>query len=1266
MMKKKMVKFLSVVMLFSMMMSMMTAGAFALVEDGKGNAGIVIGGSSSVSVNDGSGVLTIGADQRPADDSPYAGTVVENNGSDYDSAIADAKEANAAVSATDVQIAEVAKTYLAKEDGDYSGIVDSEYDLVLANQDFLMYVRDNIGTIDAETLQTAIDLFGEDAVYGSIAVSFDAEAAKADMYAVIAQMFALENDYADLYPEDPAYDQILNVEWAGKAEYAELASKLDAITKILEDYNVNGNGASFMNLAPGFDPSKVSQKWQEVCPGKGNSMAEALQHNTTLKFMKAFDICNSSDYRITINLRGVTIDSTGCDVAFYIKGKTISFTNGTIIGDGFYVDANGVLNLGGLVNTTADIMIYAVDTAVYVAPNGVCVVGQGTTINGWREVKVDGVVTKVPATGNAIQINSGVVKMTGGFVNGGNATTIANWNGELELSSSVVEVNNTYGYPAIEANSDTKATVAMHGGSVLGSTGIAVQGKTTTLTVNGGSITGTMNPSSQTAFPNNGAAVTVFGDATDTGAASPYVFINGGTLRSEYNAGLVNIVGAARPASVDNITRIAVDDVNVTIQEAPGQTSDYARIKYLLKHGELTSGYRTLKDAVTAAADGDKITMISDETITAAVAINKAITLEGNGHTISVSGDINALELSGSNVVLQNLNLKGEHKTGKAAILVSAGKAYIGSDISADHFDIALSVSGGNVTVNGFDVDDDTTTGIKCTGTTGSTTVIMCKIDAENPIDVAAGASLKIEGGWFLYKAGPKIGPTSTATITPTKAVATFVDPDVSYVKYVEKDKYYEVLFNDTPTVEIVSGASGYDTDGTPYVTYNKADPDPIVLNITPAVKTITAVSSTNPAETYNLFTAEAGKSGNIRIPDVYVLQHCPAGRYDLQFTFMNGYIIKEKLSFYVFPKIAKLFDVPNTSDYTLTMTQALIDRLTSYYEITSTNYSEHDVGSDHNIAVVMSERPDKICIGNVPDGSSEMLLENYSENNYKILNTNTWAEITSGTYAGCYLYYISSADLNNLAVGQNYVFLEWDGVNGALKRLPLTIANSNVSISPSKLDWSNVSSYANFTVKPSVDTVYIDGEKVDSSYWTYDTNTHVLSVKGSYLNVLKDKEHVLEVITPQGKVSATLNTGVGIIAKGVDYHVYGGARALSFVTSDVINQEAGIWIGSSNPTRLDPSAYTWDSKTGFTLNAAFLNRLSLGTYYISCYVYNGTEYEYTTTTFRVISASQASYTPATGDNSNIFVWVTILLLSAVAIVVIILPRMKKSTKTGK
>jgi hypothetical protein len=279
----------------------------------------------------------------------------------------------------------------------------------------------------------------------------------------------------------------------------------------------------------------------------------------------------------------------------------------------------------------------------------------------------------------------------------------------------------------------------------------------------------------------------------------------------------------------------------------------------------------------------------------------------------------------------------------------------------------------------------------------------------------------------------------------------------------------------------------------------------------------------------------------------------------------------------------------------------------------------------------------------------------------HKAEDRTTWCVVPSGPYKDYYFYIISYADLNNLSAGQNWVFLNWNGMDGALKNLPLTIKNDYVSISPTTVKWSKINGDVTFTIRPTCDAVYIDGELVPSGYWTYDPSTHVMTLKGTYLGAMDAKDHMLEVVTGLGKASATITTGMGLMANGIDYHVYGQNRVVSFAASDRINQDGGVWIGSSNPTRLDPSAYTWNGTNGFTLNSAFLNRLALGTYYISAYVYNGSNgYNYTTTTFRVISATQASNNPATGDDSNITLWLVILALSAVAIVVIAVPQFKK------
>ena len=66
---KKSVRLLSVILLVAMLMSMMSTGAFAMVNGAGSNGSIVIGGSGSSN----GGSVVIGGTPRPSDDSRYAG-----------------------------------------------------------------------------------------------------------------------------------------------------------------------------------------------------------------------------------------------------------------------------------------------------------------------------------------------------------------------------------------------------------------------------------------------------------------------------------------------------------------------------------------------------------------------------------------------------------------------------------------------------------------------------------------------------------------------------------------------------------------------------------------------------------------------------------------------------------------------------------------------------------------------------------------------------------------------------------------------------------------------------------------------------------------------------------------------------------------------------------------------------------------------------------------------------------------------------------------
>ena len=71
-----------------------------------------------------------------------------------------------------------------------------------------------------------------------------------------------------------------------------------------------------------------------------------------------------------------------------------------------------------------------------------------------------------------------------------------------------------------------------------------------------------------------------------------------------------------------------------------------------------TTNYATLAEALTAAQAGDTVKLEKDLSLDATVVIDKAITLDGNGHTINVDAEIGVkLEADSANVAIKNVTI---------------------------------------------------------------------------------------------------------------------------------------------------------------------------------------------------------------------------------------------------------------------------------------------------------------------------------------------------------------------------------------------------------------------------------------------------------------------------------------------------------------------------------------------------------------------------------------------------------------------------------
>ena len=213
--------------------------------------------------------------------------------------------------------------------------------------------------------------------------------------------------------------------------------------------------------------------------------------------------------------------------------------------------------------------------------------------------------------------------------------------------------------------------------------------------------------------------------------------------------------------------------------------------------------------------------------------------------------------------------------------------------------------------------------------------------------------------------------------------------------------------------------------------------------------------------------------------------------------------------------------------------------------------------------------------------------------------------------------------------------------------------------ILPKSVNWTRGSGDLSFQISPAAYWTYLDNQYLNTkstSLATYWNGT--LTLKSAYLNTLSNGTHTLKVYTaydeynnPTGLVYANIYiSGNGTSASatyGDNAHVKGTASNLYFNSGNAISDVyiSGKWI--------DPANYSLstDGKT-LTLNSSFLNQLSYGTYTMNL---NGTNGSTQSTTFRIVTAN---YAPSTGDETNIGLWVAIMILSGAGAIALI-PRRK-------
>lgn len=247
---------------------------------------------------------------------------------------------------------------------------------------------------------------------------------------------------------------------------------------------------------------------------------------------------------------------------------------------------------------------------------------------------------------------------------------------------------------------------------------------------------------------------------------------------------------------------------------------------------------------------------------------------------------------------------------------------------------------------------------------------------------------------------------------------------------------------------------------------------------------------------------------------------------------------------------------------------------------------------------------------------------------------------------------------------GNGYVTITATAKDGTKKSASITVPVNTIGygdakLSPTNVTWSRGQGNLTFTVEPFLSSAYIDDVCItgggNTSKYSYVWSSKNLVINSSYLATLSAGEHVLTVnaVYSDGSNAGTRYayitiSGTASAAYGDNAHVRGTSSNLYFNSNGAIKN---VYISNQ---LIDPANYTLSNNgKSITLKAGFLNLLNYGSYTMKLENTNGgTE----TATFRIVTAN---YAPATGDESNLAIWVAVMLISGVGAVALI-PRRKK------
>ena len=422
-----------------------------------------------------------------------------------------------------------------------------------------------------------------------------------------------------------------------------------------------------------------------------------------------------------------------------------------VLNNGFVTVNNGTINsnyaaLAGN-NTTGD-MNFEVNGGQLSAKNGPAIYMPG---------QVQLLITNGTIDGG-ISLRMGQVKISGGTINAVTANIDSpekhyNYSGNAWLPDALYVFNGTY-------ESDN-----------------GKYGNSLNLEITGGTFNCTNDQGSAVAIYDIGrvaqkSAVTISGKAVMTNSAEG---------RSAYQVLSLGDIGVENPASgygkyvgdIESSITGGTFSTDVSAYVADGHICEKSDNNYVVSKLNANNSvaqvgdeyYATLAKAVSAAVDGDTVTLLADTTLTQTIEISgeKAITLSLNGYNISCAKTHNSYALKLSGGIDLTITGEGTISSNNRVILVG-DSAYNGSSKGTS---ASLTLDGG-CTISTDYVQDDGDEWYQCAITvnannTSDNDVIPCVVTINNAT---------VTGAVYLFGRGAELNVNKGAVLTSTSSYA--------------------------------------------------------------------------------------------------------------------------------------------------------------------------------------------------------------------------------------------------------------------------------------------------------------------------------------------------------------------------------------------------------------------------------------------------------------------------------------------------------------